>query len=120
MNDSILITIKKLLGINFDDPAFDPDIIMAINSVFMTLRQIGIGPVAGFSIQGTGETWSDYISDMSKLESVRYYVYLKTRMLFDPPDNGNLAQAIKDNIAELEWRLHVEIDPGPTVFGGTT
>lgn len=111
MNDSILTSIKKLLGITADYTVFDPDIVLHINSVFFILRQLGVGPESGYSITGATDRWSDYLSDISMLESVRTLVYLRVRVLFDPPQNGTLMQALKDNIAELEWRLNSEVDP---------
>ena len=115
MNDSILDSVKKIIGISPDYYAFDQDIIMHINSVFMVLRQLGIGPTEGFSISNRTSTWSDYISDMSLLEAVKTYVGLKVRLIFDPPTNSTLLQAISNNVSELEWRLNVEVDPGQAV-----
>lgn len=112
MNDSILITIKKLLGIGESDTAFDTDIIIGINSVFNTLLQLGVGPDSGFSIADATTLWSDYLADMSKLEMVKSYIYMKVRLMFDPPSTGSLMDALKEQIAELEWRLNVQVDPG--------
>lgn len=107
MNESILTSIKKLLGITEDYYQFDADIIMHINSVFSTLMQIGIGPKNGFSITGEQETWNDFISDNKKQQSVISYVYLKVRLLFDPPSSSVLVSAINEQIKEFEWRLSI-------------
>lgn len=107
MNDSILTSIKKLLGITEDYSQFDADIIMHINSVFSTLIQIGIGPKSGFAITGEQETWNDFIGDNKKQQSVISYVYLKVRLLFDPPSSSVLVSAINEQIKEFEWRLSI-------------
>lgn len=107
MNESILTSIKKLLGITEDYSQFDADIIMHINSVFSTLMQIGIGPKSGFAITGEQETWNDFIGDNKKQQSVISYVYLKVRLLFDPPSNSVLVSAINEQIKEFEWRLSI-------------
>lgn len=106
---SILTSIKKLLGIAEDYEHFDQDIIIHINSVFMILRQLGIGPEKGFSINDKSTTWKDYVSDLELIESVKTYVYLKVRLIFDPPTGGVL-EAIKETIQELEWRLNVQAE----------
>lgn len=111
MTESILDDIKNLLGIK-EITAFDNDLIIHINSVFMILRQLGIGPVTGFSITGYDETWSDFLSgDLALLESIRSYVYLKVRLIFDPPSSGSVMNAFKELVSELEWRLNVAVDP---------
>lgn len=110
MNDSILGSIKKLLGISPDFTDFDLDVIAHINSVMLILRQLGIGPEEGYMIEGYDESWSDYISDISKLAAVKTYIYAKVRYAFDPPTGGAL-DALKNLIAEFEWRLNVAVDP---------
>lgn len=108
--ESILTSIKKVLGIYEEDTSFDVDIIMHINTVFMILRQMGIGPSNGFSITGRYEVWNDYLSDISLLESVKTYVALKVRLIFDPPASSTMVEAINRTITELEWRLNVQVD----------
>lgn len=108
--DSILTSIKKLLGIVEADESFDADIIMAINSVFMILRQLGVGPVEGFSISDKTSVWTDYISDISSIELVKTYIYKKVRLIFDPPQSGIACDALQREIAEYEWRLRAEVD----------
>lgn len=106
--DSILISIKAMLGISKDYNAFDAVIVMHINSVFMNLNQLGVGPAKGFSIIDDADKWSDFISeDSQKFESVKSYVYLKVKLLFDPPLNSSIIESMKQQVNELEWRLNV-------------
>lgn len=109
--NSILNSIKKLLGIHEEVTDFDTDIIIHINSTFMILNQLGVGPEAGFSILDDSATWDEYLIEPNKLELVKSYVYLRVRKLFDPPQQSNLGQAIDQQIAEFEWRLNVAVDP---------
>lgn len=107
MNESILQSIKKLLGIDISYTVFDQDIIMHINSVFMILRQMGVGPDSGYKINSVSNKWSEFTNDDLFIESVKTYIYLKVRMYFDPPQNTGLISAIQSQISELEWRLNV-------------
>ncbi len=111
VDDSILLTIKRQLELCDDYNAFDPIIITHINSVFMTLDQLGVSPVRHFEITGEDEKWSDYLQDRTDLNAVKSYIYLKVRLLFDPPNVGVLHEAIERQIAELEWRLNIQCDP---------
>lgn len=105
--DSILLTVKKGIGIDPSYEAFDPDIIMHINSVLFILTQEGIGPKEGFNITGQSETWEDFLGESNtKLSAVQSYITLKTRLLFDPPQSGTLNEQITKLISELEWRLY--------------
>lgn len=110
--ESILTSIKKLLGIEEDYEQFDPDIIIHINTVFALLKRMGVGPSKGFSIQDAESTWEDYMGEDSNaiLESVKTYIYLKVKMIFDPPNGSAVTEAIKENIKELEWSLNFEVD----------
>jgi hypothetical protein len=110
--NSILGTIKKMLGISYDDSSFDTDIIMNINSVFMILEQLGIGPDGGFSILGNTEIWSDYLGDITNLEGIKSYIYLKVKILFDPPTSSAVLDAINRQISEFEWRLNIQVEQG--------
>ena len=104
--ESILTSIKKLLGIGEDYEEFDQDIIIHINTVLVALTQMGIGPEEGFTISDRTALWSDFIPDnMVKVENVKTYVYLKVKMVFDPPASSAVAEAINRNASELEWRL---------------
>lgn len=105
--ESILTSIKKLLGIDKEYEHFDADLIMHINSVFLNLTQIGVGPSEGFSIADESETWSDFISDTTKFEAVKTYVYLNVRLLFDPPTSSAVIESINKQIEKYEWRLNV-------------
>ena len=105
--ESILTSIKKLLGITEEYDQFDPDIIMHINSVFMILTQLGVGPAEGFSIEDDTAVWTDFIQDIKKLESVKTYIYLKVKLLFDPPLSSAVIDSTNRLINELEWRLNV-------------
>jgi hypothetical protein len=110
MEDSILNSIKKILGLSDSYHAFDEDIIMHINSTFSTLTQLGLGPVDGFMIEDELDLWSDYITvgvSANELNSVRTYVFLKVRLYFDPPSTSYHVEAMKKQIEELEWRLNV-------------
>lgn len=107
---SILTSIKKLLG--EEHAHFDPDITMHINSALMVLTQLGIGPDEGFRIIDDSAVWSDFIGPRQDLDSVISFVYLKTRLIFDPPQTGFLIEAIKDQIKELEWRLNSQVEGG--------
>lgn len=108
MDESILTTIKKLLGITEEYEQFDVDIILHINSVFMILHQLGVGPEEGFSIVDASATWSDYVSEAENLEAVKTYIAMKVRLLFDPPLSSAVMECIKQSISELEWRLNVQ------------
>lgn len=106
--ESILTSIKKLLLIPEDYDQFDVDIIMHINSVFMTLTQLGVGPSTGFYIEDDTAVWTDFISDLDRLQAVKTYTYLKVRLVFDPASLGSATlSAYERQIQELEWRLNV-------------
>lgn len=108
MEESILISIKELLGVSENDDSFDTDIIIHINSVFMFLKRMGVGPTNGFRITGPGDIWSDFIeNDCEDFECVKTYVYLKTRLVFDPPASSTTLQTMKELINELEWSLNI-------------
>lgn len=110
--DSILTSVKKMIGVHEDDTSFDVDIILAINSVFSILYQLGVGPkTSQFVIHGTSETWTNFMVD-GNVEMVKNYVGLKVKMIFDPPTIGTLAEAYKNQIAEYEWRLNVAVENG--------
>ena len=108
--NSILTSIKKLLGITKEYTNFDADIIMHINSVFMILNQLGVGPTEGFRIENAKATWSDFIDDESNLDAVKSYMHLKVKLLFDPPINSSVMESMKQTINELEWRLNVKAE----------
>lgn len=107
MTDSILTSIKKNLGVEDDYEVFDPDIIMYINSAFSTLNQLGVGPDEGFMIEDKTATWSTFLGTDPRLNAVKTYVQLRTKMLFDPPQTSYLLAAMEKQIQEHEWRLNV-------------
>lgn len=108
--DSILTSIKKLLGIAEEYTQFDEDIIMHINTVFLNLTQLGVGPEEGFAIENDAASWEDFINDNIQLQAVKTYVYLKVKLLFDPPLSSSVIESMNRMIAELEWRLNVTVD----------
>jgi hypothetical protein len=106
MNNSILTSTKKNLGISEDYDVFDQDVLTHINSVFSTLNQLGIGPTEGFAIEDAAATWDDFLGSDIRLNSVKTYVYLRVRLLFDPPSTSYHISALKEQITELEWRIN--------------
>lgn len=112
--ESILTSIKKMLGIPEEYDVFDPDIIMHINTVFMVLTQLGVGPSEGFYIEDARAEWEDFLEDPTKLQMVKSYIALRVRLLFDPPSSSAHMNAINQSIAEFEWRLNVQVDPAST------
>lgn len=108
--DSILTSIKKLLGIAEEYDHFDADLIMHINSVFMILTQLGVGPSNGFIIEDSSDCWYDFIEDETQLQAVKSYVYLKTKLLFDPPTSSAVMEATNQMIKEFEFRLNVAVE----------
>ena len=105
--ESILNSIKQLLGIDESETHFDLDIIININSVFSILNQMGVGPTETFSIIDDSSNWSEFIDDDARFNDVKTYMYLKVRLAFDPPTNSNVLNAMERQINELEWRLTV-------------
>ena len=108
--ESILTSIKKLLGITDEYEHFDGDIIIHINTALFTLNQLGVGPSEGFSISDKTAVWNEFV-DTKKIEAVKTYVYLKVKLAFDPPQSSAHIEAIKNQIAEYEWRLNIAVDP---------
>ena len=110
--ESILTSTKKMLGIAEEYDHFDMDVIMHINSVFMVLNQLGVGPEKGFYIEDETATWGDFLGDPTILQMVKSYMYMKVRLLFDPPANGTVMKSIEQLISEFEFRLNVAVDNG--------
>ena len=127
MDESILNSIKKILSIPEDYDVFDQDVILHTNSVFSTLHQLGLGPVHGFEITGPDEVWRDFLGGKLPYNATKSYVYLRVRLLFDPPTTSYMITAMKEQILELEWRLNVTreselvetIPPSDIIDGGT-
>ena len=105
VQDSILQSIKKNLNISPEDTAFDVDIIMQINSAFATLYQLGVGPDTPFSISDDSETWDMFSTD-PELNGVQRYIWLKTKIVFDPP-TGSVMTEYTNQLKEEEWRLTI-------------
>lgn len=107
MTDSILDSVKKMCNVAEDDPSFDQDLILYINSALMTIMQEWHGMDHAFRVVDGSETWDDLLSDDTDFEGVKELVGLKVRMVFDPPSNSSVMQALKDEIQNLEWRLYI-------------
>ena len=103
---SILDDVKKVLGLDTEYTVFDKDLIIHINTVFRILNQIGVGPHDGFTINDNSTTWTEYVND-DKLEAIKTYIYLRVRLLFDPPTNSFLITAMESQMREIEWRLNL-------------
>ena len=108
--DSILTSIKKSLGITEEYEHFDVDLIMHINSVFMILTQLGVGPSEGFRIEDKNSDWDEFVSPEDNLESVKTYVCMKVKLMFDPPTSSAVIESMNRMISELEWRLYTEAE----------
>lgn len=110
IQNSILDDIKQLLGPSIEDTQFDIDIIIHINTALSILTQLGVGPNAGFSIRDRTAVWSDFIPEGMNLESIKTYVFMKVKIVFDPPLNASVLNAMQDSIKELEWRINATVD----------
>lgn len=121
MQDSILMTIRKLVcGDPYADH-FDTDLLVHINACFSILNQLGVGPENGFVVTDDTQSWSSYIADNYILNMVKTYVTLKVKKIFDPPLTSSVLEAMDKEISQLEWRLNVAVDPGkPTSTSKTT
>lgn len=109
--DSILNNVKKLLGIDSEDDSFDVDVMAIINSTIPALAQMGIGPSNGFIITSTENKWTDWIAAPTvNLEGVKTYLYLKTKLIFDPPTNSTVIEAFNKSLSELEWRMMLAVE----------
>jgi hypothetical protein len=109
VTDSILNSIKKLLMIADDDHAFDVDLIIHTNTFLQRLRQIGVGDPS-FQLTNETQTWKDFLTDVSKFAQAKTYVYMRVRLLFDPPSNASVIKSYEENIRELEWLLNVDAE----------
>lgn len=105
MDEKILIDVKSQLNIPTDTTAFDIDIITAINSAFMILNTLGLGPIEPFAIQDDSATWTNFMPDIARYNGVKLYVYQRVRLSFDPPTTSHLLSALKEQVSELEYRL---------------
>lgn len=115
--DSILLSIKRLLGVSEDCEHFDDEIIMHINSVLVILNQLGVGPPGGFIVTDTRQTWSMFVPNRTDIEFIKTYVFMKVKLIFDPPQSSSAIESMNRVISELEWRINVAVDPGETTEG---
>ena len=116
--DSILTSVKKIIGISEEDESFDTDLIIHINSVLMILNQLGVGPEDGFSITDKSAVWTDVIGDHKLIEATKTFVGLKVRLIFDPPTSSAVLDSINKTISELEWRINVMVENKANATGG--
>lgn len=112
VEDSILLSTKKSLGLDPSMEHFDPDIIMCINSALNILTQLGVGSSNGFSVSSSEETWEQFLGEEIRLNMAKTYVYMKTKMMFDPPTVGGLLNSYQEQLKEYECRLNYQADPG--------
>ena len=125
MIESILISVRKQIGLDENCPDFDSDLIMHINSAFLNLKQIGVGPDEGYAIEGVDEKWNDYINTEQNPESkvllsaVKTYIYVKVKLIFDPPQSSAVIELLKQSLAEAEWRLNLEAESKQYNSGST-
>ena len=110
VSESILLSVKKMLGLDQEYDVFDPELIIHINTVFGTLHQLGVGPEDQFRITGDSETWSEFDTEGEQTDEVKTYIYLRVRLLFDPPSSSFVLSSFKEQLQELEWRLNVKAD----------
>lgn len=113
--DSILTTIKKLLGLEEEDTHFDMDIIMHINSALLTVNQLGVGPANCMMIMDATKKWTDLFGERMDMEAVKILIFLKVRLMFDPPTTSYVLAAVKEQILEIEWRLMHQVEKGAVV-----
>jgi hypothetical protein len=122
VSNSILTSTKKTLNLAEEYTVFDQDVIMHINSTLSTLWQLGVGPTQGYMIEDKEATWDAFLGSDPRLNDIKTYVYLRVRMLFDPPTTGYHVEAMQQQIKELEWRINARredtewIDPIPPVI----
>ena len=114
-NDSILTSIKKLMGLTEEYDAFDQDILILINSVLFELEQIGVKAKDGFSLTDKTVVWSDYSDDDRLLNALKPYIYMKTKLTFDPPTSSGALDSMNRIIDRFEWRINLYSDTGGTV-----
>jgi len=110
VTDSVLLSVKHLLGVHEDITAFDADILMHINASLLVLTQLGVGPKKGFIILGPDEKWEDFHGPRVDLSMIPIYVYMRVRLLFDPPQMGYFVTSLKEQIAEMEWRIREQLE----------
>ena len=110
--ESILDSIKVMHGIGDDDTSFDKELVMHINGALMVMTELGVGPIAGYSITGKDQTWTEFLQGRTDLDLVFNDVYLRVKLIFDPPQNSFLVTAIERQIKEYDWRIEAWHKPG--------
>jgi len=105
MEQSILVSTKKILGLSEEYTAFDFDIIVLINSAFATLSQLGVGPENGYSITDASDFWTDFLPNNNILNMAKTYIFLKVKLQFDPPSTSFVVSAMQEQLKEYEWRI---------------
>lgn len=110
MESKILTSVKKALGISAEDTNFDHDVMLHTNTALMNLNQLGVGPSTGFIIEDDTKLWTDLLGERLDLEAVKSYIYLKVKILFDPPSSAFVLEAMERQVAEMEWRLNVQAE----------
>lgn len=108
--NSILLEIKQSIGLGEQETIFDSDIIMYINSAFLNLFQLGVGPSIGFAISDKTKTWNEFTTDLNILGYIKTYIFIKTKLLFDPPQTSFVLEALERQIQQIEWRLNVQAE----------
>lgn len=111
---SILETTKRMLGIPSTYTHFDDELIIHINTAISILTQLGVGPSDGFSITSSTETWSDFVSDESKIKMIENYIFARVRLSFDPPASAAAIEALNKQMEMYEFRINLQVDRGET------
>lgn len=111
VTESILDSVKEMLGISIDDTSFDKELTMHINGALMVMTQLGVGSAEGYRITSNAETWAVFLQDRTDLELVKTDVYLRVKLVFDPPTNSFLVTSIDRQIAEYDWRIEAWHNP---------
>lgn len=108
--DSVLLSVKKVLGLEADYTHFDPDIIMHINTLLMTMSQLGVPVPVDFSVEDDTATWAELTGGLTDIQAVKSYLYLKVRLIFDPPATSFVIEAMERQAQELEWRIIAQME----------
>ena len=119
VTESILDSIKIMLGNSIDDTNFDAELIMFINGALAIINKLGVG-LTGYKISNNSNTWDEFLGDRTDLEEVKTNVYLRVRLAFDPPQNSFLVTSIKEQIVESTWYIELYHKENTTVVGGET
>ncbi len=110
MEESILTSVKKVLGVTEDYEHFDQDIIMHINTAFFQLNQLAVGPSTGFNISDKSTIWKDFVGERNDLAAIKSFTYLYVRRLFDPPTTSIIENSFKEQLDQLTWRINTQAE----------